>query len=1513
MRATLLTALVWASLSFQVFSSPSSPVPPTGHAVAFEPRGGSINPSVGAHNVSSNDIKAAQQIVKNAIANMTELNKARLAKPSRNNFSLKPGTKASKRDVEKPPPLLEITDQIAQAAALLAELDADPKINSTANAVPLQKRAGTFWMEGIGRKGTVPWGNDASYKVLRNVVTDYNADPSGKTDSTKAIQKAIDEGKRCGANCNGSTTKNAIVYFPPGTYLVSSSISVYFGTQIIGDANSWPTILAAKSFVGLGVLSTDVYVDGGGNGPDGNSLEWYINTARFYGQIRNIKIDIRATDPGAYVAALHYQVAQATTIENVELIADSGTTQQGIFAENGSGGVMSDITFTGGNFGIYGGAQQFSAARLTFNGCNTAVELIWDWGWVWKSITVNNAQVGFRLYNDADGSIPGSVTIMDSTFSNIRESAIEMAVSKDVRDSGFTGLILDNVNLGAKIKDHWSTAQILAPGYYKSYVMGSTYKDNKRSWTTGAMDYSRETTLLGPSVSGLEVAPYFERKRNQYADKTSADFVHLKDLGAKGDGSTDDTDKVQSAFNTYGSGNKIIFVDAGTYIIKGTVTIPKDAKIVGETWSQFAASGDKFSDASKPIPMFKVGNEGDVGTVEMQDLILTSKGATPGVILMEWNVQASSAGAAALWDVHVRLGGATGTGLTPSECPPKRDGTSPSGCQVASMLLHVTKKASGYFDNMWLWVGDHMIDDPLLNDPLNNMDQLSVFSARGALIESQKATWLYGTASEHSVYYQYNFYGAQNIFTTFLQTESPYYQPTPKPPAPFGNVVGTFPNDPDYSCKGGDADGCDESWAVIMKNSQNIHIGAAGTYSWFSSYTQDCIDGHTCQKALWLLDSNYNNNRLQNIVAIGAKNIIVSPGGTAISSDANLSVTKHPAWAHISVYDVPSIGAAPPPVSENQCKGTDRMYSSEDMPQGDIELWTNDGTILNHADDTDGHQWVTIVNLTPYKMVYTGGPTPYQFAAWNFGDIPSGKARKNEATYDTSLKVGSFVDTNGFANYKLEGTSKTFQVHVTTHIPDNAGYERRVVFDLGGMGMAWRELGFPGERVSVALVITGSEQFGYVNSLQLNNVAWMSTMGGVIKDRQLRHVVVPGAHDAGMSKISVNSGWNGAGTNYNTETQSLDHYNQLRVGTRYFDMRIVSVNGGDFWSAHVTDEVAAGPGGATGESLDDLIKGVNRFMTDYPGEVIVWYIKYMVDLDNGKLNKDARYWNSDKVKAFYDKLETINNRCLGLSKSPQLDMQPMKNFMNQNQNKGCVLLLTDGRLKDGLPTERTSSGIYNGPAWLHRDDYWAEEMYTKQNADKEIARMQKYKRDNESSALGSDDYFIMQWQVTPELIIIPPPTLQLIANQETNPALYHYGVNKMSPESFPTVIQQDAVGLFHVSDLSEASYNPMMQTLAIGLNLYMVPQNCKVSNIKHPLLQAKPQLRLFAATGGSGFKTFSGVIFANGTVLDSTPDDFCRTCTFNDTSSIDHPPLNGTSRPSKIRRQGRKADLRAFM
>ena len=107
--------------------------------------------------------------------------------------------------------------------------------------------------------------------------------------------------------------------------------------------------------------------------------------------------------------------------------------------------------------------------------------------------------------------------------------------------------------------------------------------------------------------------------------------------------------------------------------------------------------------------MIKVGNAGDVGNVEMQDLLFTTRGATAGLIVIEWNIQAETQGSAGLWDCHVRIGGATGTKLTPAECPPVTSGIN-SGCSAASLMMHLTPSASGYFENMWLWGADHMLE-----------------------------------------------------------------------------------------------------------------------------------------------------------------------------------------------------------------------------------------------------------------------------------------------------------------------------------------------------------------------------------------------------------------------------------------------------------------------------------------------------------------------------------------------------------------------------------------------------------------------------------------------------------------------------------------------------------------------------------------------------------------------------------------------------------------------------------
>jgi len=86
----------------------------------------------------------------------------------------------------------------------------------------LEKRASSYWVANIQRQGTVAFGA-SGYQVFRNVM-DFGAKGDGVTDDTAAINSAISSGTRCGQGCDSSTTQPALVYFPPGTYLVSSPI-----------------------------------------------------------------------------------------------------------------------------------------------------------------------------------------------------------------------------------------------------------------------------------------------------------------------------------------------------------------------------------------------------------------------------------------------------------------------------------------------------------------------------------------------------------------------------------------------------------------------------------------------------------------------------------------------------------------------------------------------------------------------------------------------------------------------------------------------------------------------------------------------------------------------------------------------------------------------------------------------------------------------------------------------------------------------------------------------------------------------------------------------------------------------------------------------------------------------------------------------------------------------------------------------------------------------------------------
>ena len=348
----------------------------------------------------------------------------------------------------------------------------------------------------------------------------------------------------------------------------------------------------------------------------------------------------------------------------------------GIWMENGSGGHMSDLTFIGGQHGMYLGNQQFFTRNLRFKNCQTAIYLHWNWQWTFKSLDITNCKIGVTIESQPGGKLGvGSCIILDSKFDSVQVALLTGRISPNTTiPYTANSAILDNVKLinvnvavgrskttstsqnetlanreiitllegGSKIIDLWGQGYEISNNGRIKEVQGLL----KRS-------FAKPTTLLNSK------GEIFERSRPVYLNLPTAAIISVRTNGAKGDGKTDDTKAIRDIFQKYGnSNNNIIFFDHGVYLISDTIEIPIGTRIVGEIWAVIMVDGKSFQDSNNPKPVWKIGKPGDRGSVEMQGLIFQIRGPQPGAIMMQWHSRDASNtfGTNAMWDVHFRIG-----------------------------------------------------------------------------------------------------------------------------------------------------------------------------------------------------------------------------------------------------------------------------------------------------------------------------------------------------------------------------------------------------------------------------------------------------------------------------------------------------------------------------------------------------------------------------------------------------------------------------------------------------------------------------------------------------------------------------------------------------------------------------------------------------------------------------------------------------------------------------------------
>lgn len=415
----------------------------------------------------------------------------------------------------------------------------------------------------------------------------------------------------------------------------------------------------------------------------------------------------------------------------------------------------------------------------------------------------------------------GSMVLLDSMSTNARGPVILFYDSSHDSGNQNSQILIQNLQHDSAQPiaiDTKGTTHLASQAQVNTWLWGTMVPGE---YAAGA-DYTTDepTNLL---VNGK----YFIKPQPAYTGYSKEDVVNVKTVPGQlvqGDGLNDDTAGLNNILAQNAANCKITYIPFGVYRVSDTIFVPVGTRIVGEAWAVISGYGDAFKSTSSPRAIVKIGNPGDVGIVEIQDMRFSVAEILPGAKVLEINAAGEQPGDVGLWNTVVTIGGTAETSI--SNICKSQD---PKDCMAAFMVMHITGTSSAYIENFWGWTADHNLDSESI---------LTIISTgRGILVESVKGTWLTGTGSEHHWLYNYNFHHASNVYAGLLQTESPYMQGSGEyemAPAPW--VADSRFGDPDFAWCGTNDAKCRSALATNVDGGSNIALYNSAAWAFFDGY-----------------------------------------------------------------------------------------------------------------------------------------------------------------------------------------------------------------------------------------------------------------------------------------------------------------------------------------------------------------------------------------------------------------------------------------------------------------------------------------------------------------------------------------------------------------------------------------------------------------------------------------------------------------------------------------------------
>jgi len=385
---------------------------------------------------------------------------------------------------------------------------------------------------------------------------DFGAVGDGWADDSDALQHAIDRAQE--------TIHHGIVFVPEGRYRLTRTIHVWAGIRLIGYGVRRPIFVLAANTPGFQESQSTDPVRGRymlwftdertpQNAPIADASEF-----TFFSALSNIDFEIGEGNPAA--VAVRFNVAQHSFISHANFHLGSARA-----AIEQVGNQSSDIHIDGGQYGIVTGktspAWQFLLMDSSFERQQIAA--------------IETHEAGFTLIRDRFADLPIAIEVPPGEVEQLYGRDLTMVQVARVLKLG------DVENLRNEI-----TLENVACEQVGSFVEGAPANDVREA--KDAFVEERFTLGLDITPDGREqgiALHHCERPLTHDAPLPTdipalppmRSWVNVQEIGAKGDGGTDDTAVLQRAIEEH----QALYFPSGFYRLTGSLRLRSNTVLIG--------------------------------------------------------------------------------------------------------------------------------------------------------------------------------------------------------------------------------------------------------------------------------------------------------------------------------------------------------------------------------------------------------------------------------------------------------------------------------------------------------------------------------------------------------------------------------------------------------------------------------------------------------------------------------------------------------------------------------------------------------------------------------------------------------------------------------------------------------------------------------------------------------------------------------------------------------------------